>query len=448
MDVQEQTELPAWLESLRAYERPGVPAGGQQNFSTADLIDEDALPGWMRAEQAKGVGEGDSSKHPAIRPASMSAPNTDSSLMRPGGFSAHDLIDQTSLPTWMQSGQQPSYPAAPAISMGANEVRIYPQGTMPQQSPAVRPYQETPSHLLSAGDLIDRQSLPGWMTGQPNQPDPQQNQATWQRGPASTVSPGRGDNGQQPGMAASSLLDMNALPAWLRDDQQAQGYANQAGQQGQMASNGLAAGSLIDMNALPAWLRAADGQPQAMATGGNMPSAAFGGPGRIESARVPSRPRAELIPPEQSEVAANVFSSMLGVASHSPYYPPSTPGGQQGFQNVPAQPSGSLFAPQAMPPTGSPSLYGSDQAMPSGAAGTYPGQGMTPGGYAAGGYQAYQGGYQNAQNPYAAYPGGYQAQQIPQSGPYNAGQNAPMNQAGAKTGKRSFLDTIREWFHL
>ncbi|HLX58808.1 MAG TPA: hypothetical protein VKR83_17445, partial [Ktedonobacteraceae bacterium] len=384
MDAQEQSELPAWLESLRAFERPNAPAGGQQNFSTADLIDENALPGWMRTEQTKDISEGDSNRHPAIRPASMSAPDTDSGAMHPGGFSAHDLIDPASLPSWMHTNQQSSYPAAPAVSMGANDVRIYPQGTMPQQTPARSPYSETPPPLLSAGDLIDQQSLPGWMAGQASQSDQQLNQATWQGGPASHIPAGREDNEQQSGLAASSLLDMNALPAWLRENKQAQIYGNPARQQEQSTSNGLAAGSLIDMNALPAWLRSADSQPQGT-TGGNMPPTLYGAPGHIESARVPSRPRAEMVPQEQSEVAANVFSSMLGVASTAPYYPPPTPDGQQNFQNAPAQ---------AMPSMSLPPPYNSNQGVPSAPFNAFPAQGMTP----AAGYPANQ----NTQIPYAA----------------------------------------------
>jgi hypothetical protein len=404
-DAQEQSELPAWLESLRAIERPNVPAGGQPGFSNADLIDDDDLPGWMRAEQTRGMGESDSNKHPAIRPASLSAPDTDAGVMRAGGFSAHDLIDQTALPSWMS----PS-----------------PQGIPPQQTSG-----GPGSPLFSASDLVDRQSLPTWMSsGQANRPAPPLNQATWQGNPPPLppqppVPPGSADNGQQSGLSASSLLDVNALPAWLRNERQGQG-----------AGNSLAAGSLVDMNALPSWLRAVDGQPQGAVGGRNVPP---GTSPRIESARVPSRPRAEMMQPEQSEVAANVFSSMLGVASNTPYYPAPTFGEQQGFQNAPAQP---MYAPPAY------------NAAPSGFAGQppaapqSPAPGTMPGGYAGN----FQNSYQNAQSPYTTYPGSNQAQQnqVParQPGAFTSGQGVPTSQAGAKPGKRSFLDTIREWFHL
>ena len=434
MDAQEQSELPAWLESLRALERPNVPAGGQSGFSTADLIDDDDLPGWMRAEQTRGMGEGDSNKHPAIRPASLSAPNTDAGVMRAGGFSAHDLIDQTALPSWMSPNPQSVNPAAPAVSRGANELKIYPQG-YPQGVPPQQTFGGPGSPLFSASDLVDRQSLPTWMSsGQANQPAPPLNQATWQGNPPPLppqppVPPGSADNGQQSGLSASSLLDVNALPAWLRN-----------GQQGQGAGNSLAAGSLVDMNALPSWLRAVDGQPQGPVGGRNAPP---GTSPRIESARVPSRPRAEMMQPEQSEVAANVFSSMLGVASNTPYYPVPTFGEQQGFQNAPAQP---MYAPPAY--NGAPSSFASQPP----AAPQSPAPGTMPGGYAGN----YQNSYQNPQTPYASYPGSNQGQYMPQQNPvaamqpgaFNGGQGVSTNQAGAKPGKRSFLDTIREWFHL
>lgn len=417
MSGQEQSELPAWLESLRANERPGAPAGGQSGFSTADLIDDDDLPGWMRAEQAQDRGESDSSKHPAIRPASMSAPNTDAGMMQPQSFSARDLIDPVSLPSWMNPNQPPASPAAPAKP-----------GNLPQPTPGVRPYQGpgSPATLFSASDLIDRQSLPSWVSAaQANQPVPPLNPATWQGGPTPAapvppMTPGNGENGLQSGLAASSLLDVNSLPPWLREGQ------------GQPGGNNMSAGSLIDMNALPSWLRAVDGQPQGPQAGRNAPPPLHGTAPRIESARVPSRPRAEMMPPEQSEVAANVFSSMLGVASNAPYYP-SQNGGQQSFQSAPGQPSGSLYAPQ--PPVASPSIFNNEQGLPAA-------QGAMPGGYAGN----LNNGYQNMQNPYTANPGNNQGQQMP--GVYNAGQGVPANSANGKSGKRSFLDTIREWFHL
>jgi hypothetical protein len=461
MNAQGQGELPAWLESLRANERPGVPAGGQPGFSTADLIDDDDLPGWMRAEQAQDGGESDSNKHPAIRPASMSAPNTDAGMMQAESFSARDLIDPVSLPSWMNLSPQPANPATHAISSGANELQVYPQGVPPQQTSGAYSYQISAAPLLSASDLIDRQSLPTWMSsGQPGQPVPPLNQATWQGNPTPAPPPvnqatwqgnpapappptWNADSGPQSGLSASSLLDVNSLPPWLREGPQAQG---------QPGSNNMSAGSLIDVNALPSWLRAVDGQPQGSQAGRNAPPPLYGTSPRIESARVPGRPRAEMMPPEQSEVAANVFSSMLGVASSTPYYPAPSAGGQQSFSSAPGQPSGSLYTAQPPPPMAAPPVFNNEQAMASGFAGAVP-QGTIPGSYA-GNYtnNAYQNSYPNTQNPYTANSGQLMPHPVAamQPGASNAGQGIPVNSASAnvKPGKRSFLDTIREWFHL
>ena len=227
---------------------------------------------------------------------------------------------------------------------------------------------------------------------------------------------------------------MNALPSWLREGQQ--GYTAQPGQPGQGGSNSnLSAGSLIDMNALPAWLRNADSQPQGTPPGSNVPASS----GRVESIRVPSRPRAEMAPQDQSEAAATIFSSMLGVASGAPSYPAQpAPFGiqpQQNFQNVPPQ------SPTAIPNNGGQPMQ----------------QGAMPAGYSGGPgvYQGGQGGYGGG------YPGGNYAQgpvpiQFPgmSADAYNAGQRTPVNsgnqvnRAGAKPAKRSIIDTIREWFHL
>ncbi|WP_126549625.1 hypothetical protein [Dictyobacter kobayashii] len=51
MGFQDQPELPAWLESLRAGERTATPTNNATSFSPADLIEDGALPSWMRAER-------------------------------------------------------------------------------------------------------------------------------------------------------------------------------------------------------------------------------------------------------------------------------------------------------------------------------------------------------------------------------------------------------------
>jgi hypothetical protein len=242
-----------------------------------------------------------------------------------------------------------------------------------------------------------------------------------------------------PGIAASSLLDANALPQWMRDNSQ----GTQAGAGGNSGSPGLSAGSLIDMNNLPAWLRTAEQEPQGgyhpPATPGTFGgSGGYGSPGgqgippRVESMRVPSRPRAEMAPLEQSEMAANVFSSMLGVASVSPVYPPapSSPMGgypaQQPFQAMPQVPGPNQ---QWTAPGGSPITQPGQQGIVSGSplASPYPGTAAQP----------------IPTSPYGQ-PG------LPPTG---MGMGQPVGEQkgetiGPKVARRGFLETIRGWFHL
>lgn len=414
-----QEQIPAWLESLKASERPTPPAHSQDSFSVADLVDSNALPGWMRPDSAELARNGDSNKFPVLRPAGTAGPNTDSAGtgVTPGSLSAGSLIDSASLPSWMRS------------------------------APAGQP------DAISASSLVEPESLPGWLTEQASMPSrpPQPSQSpqppqTWQAGqqppfqqpaPPAQVSPTSPSTWQDPtnlqgggdrpdsGIAGSSLLDMQALPQWLREE-------GQNSQQSTGQGGGLSASSLIDMNGLPDWLRTADQVPQSgystqastNAFGGSGvygAPAGHGTPPRAESMRVPSRPRPEMVPPEQSEVAANVFSSMLGVASISPSYPASSmPVTQQPFQ-----------APGQIPQF--PSAAGNPYAQPGMPSST---QGNVPNTFAGGPQPGYPG---TAYGPAPAWPQG-QLQETRTSGPTET--------TGTKTARRGFLETIRGWFHL
>ncbi len=445
LNAQEQPAIPAWLESLRANERPGTPASGTYSFSSADLIDEDDLPGWMRPDSAELAKKSDSNKYPAVRPSWMPAPNTDtndSGVTPTGRLSASSLINSASLPAWMRPAlSSPPEPLSAASLVEPESLPSWmttPQGqtyqpVQPSQSPAA-PFQDQPMrNPASAFPVpVPAQASPAFPVSQPNS-------ATWQEPPMSASS------SDPSGISASSLLDMQALPEWLRS-----GGQTPASQPGQGPASGLSAGSLIDVNALPAWLRTAEQTPQngygSPAMQGN--SGVYGSSGtspRIESMRVPNRPRAEMAPLEQSEVAANVFSSMLGVASNSPAYP-TTPAGdfssmQQNFQGQPSQysPEPRFAAPQYAAPFTQHGEMGMQQPSAPAVWGGESYQPVQPG--------SQQGLGQNAPNMYGAYPG------APDSGQVNIQQNAQAYQApamtpGAKPSKRGFFETIREWFHL
>jgi len=479
----DQPELPAWLQSLRAGTQPTYATGGNTNFSASDLVEEGALPGWMQPGHPD-ASQGLTGPHPVLRPSSMSAPNTDGTILPNGSMSAGSLIDEQSLPSWMRehAGEeqgmaassliQPealpawlreaqSEPARSQPAQGAPQVPVQPQtppammpvpptssrsgaqpgqpgqsaapqalpfqpaqaqGQMPPQPPQTQPPPSVfPAQGLSAQNLIDPQSLPPWLAGQPGAPT----------GGAS--------------LPASSLLDMNALPPWLREN-------GQRAQPGQMNMNGspaapapsqqqpqarpaaggnLAAASFIDMDALPDWLRSSgEGQP------GVMPDQRGGMAPRVENVRVPGRPRGGVGPQESSAAAANVFASMLGVSSNAPMLPNQSQPGPQG--QPPFQPS------QPMPP-----LQGT---MPGQIQGQIPAQAPAQAQGYSGPMQGYgPQSYQQGQPPYqAGYPVGNQpgVSQSPaaQAMPASGGQTGQTKQA--KSPRRGFLDTIREWFGL
>jgi hypothetical protein len=469
MAAPEQPELPAWLETLRAGERPASSAAGNTgaaSFFGADLIDEGALPSWMRPERAEHIDNTPSGKYPALRPASAHAPNTDGAFPPAGGMAANSLIDEQSLPLWMQGEQQGSQyqgreniSAASLVQPGALPDWITslesqtPAPTSPASSSSIQYPQAAPgSQPIAARDLIDQQALPGWMAGQ-NTPPPASGQ----------------------GFAASSLLDPHALPAWMREENQQQRQSNveaiQSAQSGQIPNYQAPIGqgpvpntnnNLVDANALPEWLRTAEGQrqgSQGMASyqtqqgfTDNPRQATFGVPPRPDNLRVPGRPRGEMEYLEESEVAANTFASMLGVASVAPNFPGQQPNDAFGRSQPPAQYQQSMpqaYSGSGMPVPGPQRQQGqmgqSAVGMPPTAyPGMAPGQGYAP----------------NQPQTSAGYPGGYQmggmpgvSTQPPMANntagkqPGSMTSNDPSN-ANKKPARRGFLSTILDWFSL
>lgn len=450
-----QPELPAWLQSLRAGTQPTYTTGGNTNFSASDLVEEGALPRWMQPGQPD-ASQGLTGPHPALRPSSMSAPDTDGAVFPAGNMSAGSLIDEQSLPTWMreQPGDQQGMAAASLIQPDAlpawlrepQSGQAQPQSARPTQQAQPLPQApmqlgqpQTPPAIMSVppssswasapqGQPVSSQPFP-FPSAQGQAPQPQAQTQPPQQTQMPSMFPAQGLSGQD-------LIDPQSLPAWL---------ANQPGQPGQpgAAANGrnLSASSLLDMNALPPWLRengqasqqgpmnmqgpmappATSMPQQPPAAGSNLAAASFidmnalpdwlrasgdGQPGsgtmtgqpasgnmpRAENMRVPGRPRGGVGPQESSAAAANVFASMLGVSSNAPLLP----GQQQG--SGPQQPPFQLSQPMP-PPNG---------AMPGQIQGQAPGQppmqGMMPPAYAP---QTQTQGYPGSMPGYG--PQGYQA---------------------------------------
>lgn len=411
---QDQPEVPAWLESLRAGERPAAPADNPTNFTPADLIEEGNLPSWMRAERN---GRENTGANPALqRPSAYPDPSAAGNAIGPQSFAAKSLIDEKSLPSWMQE-EKPSVPPSSPGSLSASslvqpdslpewmralqQTPAAPAPAQPAPAPAAVPPSSLPASptaaasaapglSFSAHDLIDEKSLPSWMqspaekngaqvphTPQGFQPPADvRNIVPTASSPLPPPATPPASQGGQPGLAASSLLDMDALPQWLREGgaqssgnmgvPQARGGVSPNGPAAQAASvpqeNGrVSASSFIDMNALPNWLRASDGSelgPSVPSGPGNSPyNSAANTSLRADNMRVPSRPRGEVNQTETSELAANVFASMLGVASSTPNFPgPQTPQASSpqhpAAQGNPVNPSQSPQSPVQSSPYG------------------------------------------------------------------------------------------------
>jgi hypothetical protein len=401
----------------------------------ADLYDEGALPSWMRPENAELMEKGNSGPYPAWRSASMSAPLTEEGIIPPEGISARSLIDEQSLPSWVQGNQHNIH-----ATTGAMPATPGSQGN------------------FSAANLIQLDNLPDWMKSLPqlSQPSVPQNNVR------SEQPLGSAPQDEHAGLPASSLLDVNSLPVWLREEVQmqhrpgqVQAYASSQSGQTSAGNNGITGASLIDANALPGWLSTYETQEQTgiQSVGNVRPVSTNGTPTRVESVHVPSRPRGEIASHEQSEVAANVFSSMLGVASSAPYFPSTGPGPQW---NTPSQhvsaPSQVFQGGQPQPPAGT---QWNVPSQPPGFAGVPPSQGY----HAAPDQAGQQGAYLSG--VYAGYmsPGGSpmgapqgMTQQPPASGPVipvapsMTGNQSDTSASGSKPAKRGFIETIRSWF--
>lgn len=181
-------------------------------------------------------------------------------------------------------------------------------------------------------------------------------------------------------------------------------------------------------------------------------------PPRVENMRVPSRPRGDASANESSEVAANVFASMLGVASTAPHFSPTGSGQQQGqsvsLNNSPAQgtPQGMAGPPsQQVPPSQQPpspqqgmngayGQYSSPSQNLGGAYGPPPQPQQPPQGYMPNGYSGYSGNPGNPGNPQGNYPVGIgNLAMSPQQG------KGEEHQESAKPVKRGLFEAIRNW---
>lgn len=394
--------LPSWLQEKQV----AAPSSPQESISAASLVQPDALPEWMRTT-------------PQVQPPTSQPPfQYNQASQPPQAIQGNDLIDRQELPEWM-AGQ--SIPTA-----------LNGQG----------------QSGFAASSLIDKEVLPPWM----REGNQEQRSVS-----AEAFAPRPLDYSQPP---QSPQYQQSFGEVQVPDQQQGHGQMPQPMQQSRPAEqqaaqmrpdSSLSASSFIDVNALPEWLRApGDGRSEASASprqqGGNEQQRSFGIPPRPDYVRVPSRPRSEAGSAEDSTVAANAFASMLGVASAVPYFPGQQPrNASMGQGQMPLQ--------QAMPPV-QPSAA---QNMPSAQQGNAMGMMNTP---STSNPSATWGAPAPMMQPPTSYPNGYAPNSMsgalpPQSALQSmsgmqsggaASSNNGQSKTTAKAPKRGFLSTILDWF--
>ena len=340
---QDKSVLPAWLETLRVGERPPRPASNAPQFSPTDLIEEGSLPSWMHAQRNETQNVTGANMPVSMRSSTLPAPITDNTPFPATSITAQSLIDEKSLPSWMQDGQAPaSLPAKDGTVIGnrawIQEGQVYTpfpsesqistedlvekesvpdwMKSLQQQSGGSglrQPKQPTgtegiekkveplslsssPTSGFAARDLVDQQSLPPWLT-QLGKQAPTTSASHDQLGQSSTqneqsrpISPG------QKKFAARDLIDQKSLPSWMVQPN------SEPARQSSQPGGGLPASSLLDMNALPSWLTQ-NGQVQTGLPASSPP------PG-------PVVPPNQSWPPQQPTAQGSLAASSSEVSGH------------------------------------------------------------------------------------------------------------------------------------
>ena len=285
----EEEALPDWLRQVYAeahvptLPEPGQPkpSAGKTQISGSDLLDERSVPKWLQeASQTSPLPDFPkellwTTPHPAIQ---TTGPDTPPPTGASGLLSStgQSLIDEASLPEWLRNmdpGSPPTIGASRKFSTGPTPPVPQPSGSasgifsaaelvdtqsLPtwlkkeeEAAPPAKNNQPAPANsptgsasgVFSAAELVDTQSLPTWLKKEEGAAPPKKGQPTPDSGPAGSAS----------GVfSAAELVDTQSLPAWMRTDgSEASGPAGSA-------SGVFSAAELVDTKALPAWLKTED----------------------------------------------------------------------------------------------------------------------------------------------------------------------------------------------
>ncbi len=299
---------PSMSSPFSASDAAAKPSTSASGFSARDLVDQQSLPPWISQLGGSNQKPAPSDRSP-MRPSQPAAPTSGSDLFASNqiasrnenpasGFSAHDLVDPQSLPSWMaQQGGKSGQVTASAPLNNTPDIPASPTSFR--------------DNGISASSLLDSSSLPAWMqeAGLSSSGTAQRSQTAqspFAQPPRQEPAQSQGPSAPINGLSASSFIDNSSVPEWMRS------IGGQTGQTGSPASS----------RPMPTPPPSFQGQAPY-----NTPVA---GPPRVENVRVPNRPRTEISSSETSEMAATVFASMLGVASATPTYSSRSQMGQPG----------------------------------------------------------------------------------------------------------------------
>jgi hypothetical protein len=348
----DESSLPEWLRNMDPGSPPKIgasrksttgptqpasqPSGSASGiFSAAELIDTQSLPTWMKADAAPTAGAGSSAglSSKAAEPTPQSGPTGGAS----GIFSAAELVDTQSLPTWLKKEEeaaappkqnQPASGSGPAGSASGVfsaaelvDTQSLPAWLRTEGSEAAPGQERQPdgasgpagsaSGVFSAAELVDTQSLPAWLKAEDQTPPPTtsstiQGNGDWKGNSSKIAAIPTGFSPQKSGVfSAADLVDGESLPAWLKGAV-ADPSASQAGQSNaaQQPTGQMSAAELVDTQSLPAWMRETGQGPAISGVSGSTANPRSGAlrpstePANVASSQTGGFSAASLVDPE------------------------------------------------------------------------------------------------------------------------------------------------------
>jgi hypothetical protein len=289
-----------------------TPQATSSPFDAADLVDEKALPDWLRSsreteplplpmmvsESIGGLGRDFDAKKSANPGSEVSSGDDDAVpdwlqqvysdahvpplhedapplSAGPKQISGSDLLDRRAVPTWIQEAAQTS-PLA-----NISDILAF---TPPADQPEKRPLSASGplANSLSGNSLIEPESLPEWMR---NLGDEGLAKSTSGSGFAAEAA----QSGASDFFSAPDLVDTHALPAWMKAQEPQASAASPASAADQSAAPGSSSGlfsasELVDTHALPTWMKAQEPAPPSESFAGQPQSAPLGSASGIISA--------------------------------------------------------------------------------------------------------------------------------------------------------------------